>query len=91
MGEKDRVEKLFAGKLESVMISSGARYSKDFTPNHDLSEGIKKSSVALHLDFRTGPTEGLSDRAQRPHSVVAIGQPVFVERKLSPLPIAPLE
>ena len=69
----------FNGTLESVMITSGVKYRKNFKPSHDLSQGVKKNAVVLHLDCRTGKENGLKDKSKRPIKVVAVGQPTFVE------------
>jgi len=69
------------GNFESVMITAGAKYRRNFKPNHDLSLGAKKNLVALYLDFRTGEEDGLKDKARRPNKITAVGPPTFVEVK----------
>jgi hypothetical protein len=63
------------------MITAGAKYRRNFKPNHDLSLGAKKNLVALYLDFRTGEEDGLKDKARRPNKITAVGPPTFVEVK----------
>jgi hypothetical protein len=69
------------GNFESVMITAGIKYRRNFTPNRDLSQGVPKNLVVLHLDFRTGQEDGLKDKARRRNKITAVGPPTFVEVK----------